>query len=214
MERRLEMMQQLSGDLHRLFELCGVEAKKVEPVPAASVYRLLEYVVADKALLTYLEELGGQTLLAIRKMEESNQECMRLLAELAQERFQSQQLREALQQHGAAAEDRRLLVQNLIENADRLDLYLDNLCREEDRLALELAQQQRKQIRAMLQGIGVEILESEGVFDCCEQCAVGTEYTQNEDLVDCIAKTVRPGYRDGGRILRPQEVIVYSAFGM
>lgn len=212
MERRMDMMRQLSSDLNRLFSLCGAELEAVEPEPAASVYRLLEYVVADKTLMAYLEALCAQTLLTTQQVEAANQESAELLGTLMKERWQSQQLREELRYLHNAGEHRKILVKKLIENADRLMLCLDGLCRDEDKLASQLVQQQLDQIRQILSSIGVEAVEEVGLFDYSKQMVVDTEYTQEEYLVGSIAKTVRPGYRDNGDMLRPQEVIVYSAY--
>lgn len=212
MEQRLERMQQLSSDLNKLFSLCGVQVPVVEPAPASSVYRLLEYIWEDKALLTYLEALHSQAVLATQQAERANRDQRLLRITLEQEEKQSKDLREKLQHQTDAGNHRKTLVKQLIENADRLTLCLDHLCRDEDQLASQLVQQQLNQIRQMLQSVGVETVEEAGLFDCHTQMAVDTEYTEEEILVGCIAKTVRPGYRDNGTQLRPQEVIVYSAY--
>lgn len=212
MERRMVMMRQLSRDLNKLFSLCGSELEEVEPAPAASVYRLLEYVVADKALMAYLEALCAQTRLAINRAEAANQEYAQLLGALAQERLQSQQLLEKQKHQEKAGEHRQILVKELIDNADRLQLCLDGLCREEDGLAAQVAQQQLDRTWQMLRAIGVEPVEETGLFDCSKQMIVDTEYTPEENLVGSVAKTVRPGYRDNANLLRPQEVILYSAY--
>lgn len=60
-----------------------------------------------------------------------------------------------------------------------------------------------------LQKEGVYALEDGGAFDPEQQQIVETRPTADSAQHDQVASTVRPGYRYRGRLLRPQEVILY-----
>lgn len=58
---------------------------------------------------------------------------------------------------------------------------------------------------------GVSSLESDGPFDPERQRALGTEATDDAALNRRVCRTVRAGYLFRGRLLRPQEVVVYTS---
>ncbi len=76
--------------------------------------------------------------------------------------------------------------------------------------AKRLVDTQLKDTRRLLEKMGVEIIDGSGRFDYRTHTAVGTVTTDSESLADCIAETVRPGYRYDGEMIRAQEVIVYT----
>jgi len=59
--------------------------------------------------------------------------------------------------------------------------------------------------------LGIETLDATGAPDWKLQEAVGTRPTSDAARANTIAATVRPGYRYGATVLRPQQVIVYVA---
>jgi len=59
--------------------------------------------------------------------------------------------------------------------------------------------------------LGVATLEAAGAVDWTFQEVVGTRATTDKALDQTVAATVRPGYRFGETVLRPQQVIAYVA---
>lgn len=81
----------------------------------------------------------------------------------------------------------------------------------------ELAQQTSKIIDAILletsntlKKNNVTILNSNGLFETVSQKIMGTEKTDDKTLENVIAKTVKMGYKYKEKLIRPQEVVVYS----
>jgi hypothetical protein len=62
-----------------------------------------------------------------------------------------------------------------------------------------------------LEDLDVLTLEGAGPIDWDLQEPVGTKPAPDGSLDQTVASTVRPGYRYGGAIVRPQEVILYVA---
>ncbi len=57
---------------------------------------------------------------------------------------------------------------------------------------------------------GVHEVHADGEwFDPARHEAVGTAPAPSPDRHDRVAETVRPGFRDGDRIVRPPQVVVY-----
>lgn len=62
----------------------------------------------------------------------------------------------------------------------------------------------------ILEQEGVTAIEDAGPFNYERQQVVSTQATDDPEKVDCICDTVRPGYQFHGKLIRPQEAIVYT----
>ncbi|WP_433262857.1 nucleotide exchange factor GrpE [Actinosynnema sp. CS-041913] len=67
-----------------------------------------------------------------------------------------------------------------------------------------------KQAENLLAAAGIRLLVPDGSpVDPDAHHVVGTEPTADEDLVDTVARTVRPGYADGDRVVVHPSVVMY-----
>ncbi|WP_013324391.1 nucleotide exchange factor GrpE [Gloeothece verrucosa] len=66
------------------------------------------------------------------------------------------------------------------------------------------------ELAQILENEGVICLEEVGKFNYEHQQAVSTETTNDPEKKDLICDTVRPGYLFQDKLIRPQEVIVYT----
>ncbi|MUG96845.1 nucleotide exchange factor GrpE [Scytonema sp. UIC 10036] len=57
---------------------------------------------------------------------------------------------------------------------------------------------------------GVTPIEEVGIFNYERQQVISTQATDDSEKQDCICDTVRPGYLFNGKLIRPQEVIIYT----
>lgn len=78
-------------------------------------------------------------------------------------------------------------------------------------LSPELATVIYTRLGSALDDLGVRTVEGTGPVDWEQQEAVGTQPTADRALDQTVASSVRPGYRFGDAVVRPQEVIVYVA---
>lgn len=231
MNNRYETMKHLRDHLNELFQLCGVPETQVKVSPAPALIRLAERLIRDDALYSYLEGLDTQTGLAVREMEErrldswNNQQNETRIAELEQElegertraREAEKKLSQELQSEKARVEQYRKeqlsAIQDLIALRDKLLLrksWLEDQAPEEES-AQKLVISQLREIARCLTNWGVEILEAGGAFDNHFQTAVETRPAENAEQDGQIAETFRPGYRFRDEVLRPQEVILFTA---
>jgi len=74
----------------------------------------------------------------------------------------------------------------------------------------ELMDSVYKKLAKILELEGVIALEDTGLFDMDKHEIVGTEPTENPKENDLIHSTIRPGYLFKDKLIRPQEVIIYS----
>ena len=231
MINRYQMMKSLRDRLNELFRLCGTEGERIQVAPAPALIRLVEKLIRDQALCSYLEGLDAQAEQAVQSMKErqldewNNQQNEERLAqlerELEQERAGLRKAEETLSQErrqGAEREDqyrreRLSAIQDLIALRDKLLLrrnWLEEEAPQEEN-AHKLAESQLRETARCLSNLGVEILEAGGAFDGSYQTVVETRPAEAPDQADQIAERFRPGYRFQGEILRPQEVILFTA---
>jgi GrpE protein len=78
-------------------------------------------------------------------------------------------------------------------------------------LSPELATVIYARLGRALEDVGVRTLDATGPVDWALQEPVGTEPTAEHALDQTVASSVRPGYRFGDAVVRPQQVIVYVA---
>lgn len=67
-----------------------------------------------------------------------------------------------------------------------------------------------RKLGQLLEKEGLTPLEATGAFNYERQQVVETEETDDPNLDEMVADTVRPGYSFNERLIRPQEVIVYT----
>lgn len=103
-------------------------------------------------------------------------------------------------------DDRLKLIQSLIKFRDQLLLFKDNA---EDEGAAKLLTNLYRESGRILSINGIEVLNSGGVFSPDHHIAVETIVTEQQELINTIESTFRDGYIVEGRLLRPQEVVVY-----
>jgi molecular chaperone GrpE (heat shock protein) len=104
------------------------------------------------------------------------------------------------------SEKRLKLIHSLIKFRDQLLMFKENAEMEEtSRLLSSLY---RETGRFMSQS-GIELLNGGGNFSADYQTAVDTVPTDQKELVGTVQSTFRDGYIVDGRMLRPQEVVVY-----
>ncbi|MFB2917249.1 nucleotide exchange factor GrpE [Aerosakkonema funiforme] len=67
-----------------------------------------------------------------------------------------------------------------------------------------------RQLGQVLEKEGVTSLEETGTYDVERQQIVGTQPTNDPSLDEQICETIRPGYLFQGRLIRSQEVVIYT----
>lgn len=67
-----------------------------------------------------------------------------------------------------------------------------------------------QQLEQILVKEGVKPLEETGLFNYERHKVISTQKTEDPDKDDWVCETVRPGYLFEGKLIRPQEVIVYT----
>ncbi len=80
---------------------------------------------------------------------------------------------------------------------------------------LMTSEAQREQLRMTLEEVGLTVVEvrSGDRFDPDTQKAIDTVVTSDPRLNNTVAETERPGYKDGDKVLRLPEVLVYRTGG-
>jgi hypothetical protein len=69
----------------------------------------------------------------------------------------------------------------------------------------------KRHVADALHDVGVELLEPAGEpFDAARHDPVGEEVTAPGAVAGNVARTLRPGVLDGGRVLRPAQVVVFA----
>lgn len=81
---------------------------------------------------------------------------------------------------------------------------------QEDNNSLEIMEGIYQQLGKILTKEGVTTLEEMGLFNYEHQTAIATAETENPNQDEWICETLRPGYLFDGKVIRPQEVIVYT----
>ena len=199
MKNRYETMKRLRDRLNELFQLCGAQGKPVPVTPAPALIRLVEKLVQDNALYSYLEGLEAQTQQALQAMKDrqldnwNHQQNETRITQLEQERLGF--IRDMI-----ALRDKLLIRQNWLEEEAP-----------DEKNARKLAASQLRETARCLTNLGVEILEADGAFDNRYQTVVETRPAETPDQTDQIAETFRAGCRFLGEILRAQEVILFTA---
>lgn len=135
MTDRYITMQRLRDDMEELFHLCGAQAGPVDIRPAPALIRLVEKLVRDDALYSYLESLDAQAEQAVQAMKgrqlddwnnrQNEARITELERTLERERAQA---REALEEERARAQEtEKKLTRELQEEMKRDGRYRKEL---------------------------------------------------------------------------------------
>ena len=220
MEQPMSLKNNLRGGLFRSANLdyfvnmldrravLAVENLKAEKMENWSAARSEEYI----------EQLEQQLIEQRDQCYQLEQQIERL--SLREQKAQEQQLDAAFQeqqtppaQEAEKAEDQELWwIREMIAFRDRLQQkqdWVENLPQEQQASADKLIKLQMQESRAMLEQRGVGILDAGGSFCKEYQTVMMTQPAPEENLIDQIAQTVRPGYRWQEEVLRAQEVVLY-----
>lgn len=115
-------------------------------------------------------------------------------------------LDEARQAFEFESEKRLKLVKSLVKFRDQLLMFKENA--ENEEVSKLLSSLYRETGRFMEQS-GIEVLNKCSNFSTDFQTVVETVATDRKELVNTVQSTFRDGYIVDGRMLRPQEVVVY-----
>jgi len=154
--------------------------------------------------LKQLEELNNQKQL-LRQSEAVHEESLNQL----KTQF------EASEKHGAAALEKQFLAfaREIISVRDNLAMK-EEILKEEDNYqetnAWKFIQLSYRETEGILKRMGVQVLNQTGLFYAQTQMVTGTVTTDNVELHDFVAQTFREGYRTEDKLIRPQEVFLYS----
>lgn len=155
-------------------------------------------------LLTQLKELNDQKQLLSQLLDSKEDTLSQLKTEL-----------ESAEKQAAAALEKQFLafVREIISVRDNLAMKEEMLKEEEnyqESKAFKLIQLSYRETEGILKRMGVFVLNQTGMFDTQTQLVTDTVSTSDETLHDTVALTFREGYRTGEKLVRPQEVILYS----
>lgn len=99
-------------------------------------------------------------------------------------------------------------------------LMRDNLCMKEEMLKMDdnyqestswkLIQNSYRETENILNRMEITVINQTGMFDNNIQMVTDTVSTDCEELDNTVAQTFREGYRTEDKLIRPQEVILYS----
>ncbi len=103
-------------------------------------------------------------------------------------------------------EKRLKLIRSLIKFRDQLLIFKDNA---ENEAAVKLLLNLYRETGRFMSGSGVEILNQGGDFSPDYHIVTETVETDRKELVNTIESIFRDGYIVDGKMLRPQEVVVY-----
>lgn len=107
-------------------------------------------------------------------------------------------------------------VREIIHVRDSLAMKEELLKEEENHQetkAWKLVQALYRETEGILTRMKVMVIRQEGIFDSNTQMVTDTTPTDQENLHDTVAQTFREGYRTADRLIRPQEVILFSYKG-
>lgn len=101
----------------------------------------------------------------------------------------------------------------IIQVRDNLAMK-EEMLKEEDNYtetkAWKLIQSLYRETESVLSRQGITIIRKDGAFDSQLHSVSDTIPTEKEELHDTVAQTFRDGYRTAEKLIRPQEVILYS----
>lgn len=159
------------------------------------------------------------------ELDEAKNEILYLKNELAQLAKESKQIDSIPNEVDVALKHKNNELQIEKEQQDltfgkEIILMRDNLCMKEEMLKTEeeyqeskawkLIQASYRETESILNRMGITVINEKGVFDSNIQMVTDTTPTDKEELYETVAQTFREGYRTADKLIRPQEVILYS----
>jgi len=154
----------------------------------------------------------------LKQLEELNNQKQQLAQLLTTQEEKINQLNmqlDASEKQSAGVLEKQFLtfVREIISVRDNLAMK-EEMLKEEDNYqetkAWKFIQLSYLETEGILKRMGVMLLNQTGTFDAQTQMVTDTVPTDDELLHDMIAQTFREGYRTEGKIIRPQEVVLYS----
>lgn len=226
MSERYDSMRRLRDNIDRLFVLCGLEEEKIDIKMSPKLLVVAERLFHDNSVCEFLDLINQKTLLAIKALNNqhldlwSAKETERLLEEAEERLIEEKSINDKklndLRKKLNSCEDSykkelEKTIRNIIAMRDNLLISRDFIRENssQDKTALKVVENQLKETGNILNKMGVEILENEGLFDSSKQTIVDTRTTNEPSLNNKIAEIFRPGYIYEDSIIRGQEVIVY-----
>lgn len=116
------------------------------------------------------------------------------------------QIKEANVRANAATKQYEALVDSLMTFRDQMMFFMDNTQNED---IIKLLQNLYKESGRIATGNGVELLNSNGPFSTDSQIVKSTVSTEDKALIETVCVTLRDGYKINGKIIRPQEIVLY-----
>ncbi|MFI3206652.1 MAG: nucleotide exchange factor GrpE [Clostridia bacterium] len=186
---------------------------QLQIIKSSEVYenkRLEQYSISEEKIES-LKEKEDEYKCKIRELESQMEQYANLVDEL---KVKNQELETKYEDkeksHYSAVEE-------LISLSDSLELRYDAINDSEEisddvdfkKIASQTADRTNKSIKKILKISGVEEIKDNEKFDPKKHSVISTIQTEDKELHDTIAKTVRSGYVYGEKHIRNQEVILY-----
>lgn len=167
-------------------------------------YAHMEQLNTEKDIVRLKEEAQN----AKKRAEELEKQLEKIKADQKQQRdSEYKQVLEDMKKEVECEHDKRLkLIRSLVKFRDQLLIFKDNT---EDEAAVKLLLNLYRETGRFMSENGIELLNRGGDFSTDYQTVVGTAATEQKELVNTIESTFRDGYIVDGKMLRPQEVVVY-----
>ena len=225
------LLKDMSGNMEKLFESLDVAVPEYSLESPNRLTYYIEYLLYSGTVLKSLENMNKQMQQAIeqneiRKIEAWSSKQERKLLEKQMVELQKQiaardlqieqqkqsyhQLEMSLQQ---ADQETHQMIQNIISFRDSIIMREGLVSESEEEKTDDLKKLLNsllKETAQLLIKSGITILDEKGKFDSSIHIVMGTTSTDDSQLHDCVAKVFRPGYKLDNKILRPQEVILYT----
>jgi len=154
----------------------------------------------------------------LKQLEELNEQKQQLNQLLSIQEESINQLKtelEAAEKQFAANMEKQFLtfLFEIISVRDNLAIKEQMLKEDEnyqETKAWKLIQLSYRETEGILKRMGVTVINQSGAFDVQAQMVADTFPTPDEELHDTVVQTFREGYRTEDKLIRPQEVVLYS----
>ena len=213
----LESLKKLSEAVESFASSCGLEDVKLDLEQHASdfSYAVSNWLIGEEvaARLDAASKRTAQCTAQVEAMKTllaDQQKQLEMQKALIREK--EEQAAVLTQQLAAAEASLKVVINGLITMRDslltRADLLRENGVSETDE-RFKVVSISLRETAALLNRMGVTIVEDAGTFDPARQTIAETIPTGDEQLVNQIVRVFRPGYLYQGQTLRGQEVIIY-----
>ncbi|MBP1673660.1 MAG: GrpE [Bacteroidetes bacterium] len=179
-------------------------------------------------LINGATKIAEDKMLAVNNYEKTNE---RITEELKVKRQEIQDLKVKIENNNNSKptkedlneeinELEKKIMQQYITFVNEIIHMRDNLCMKEEMLKLDdnyqkstswkLIQNLFRETENILNRMGITVINQTGTFENNKQMVTDTVSTDCEELDKTVAQTFREGYRTVDKLIRPQEVILYS----